>query len=152
MARAASLCLLAVLAMFAFAFACADARQINNSRNLKGVSGLQGAAARLSRRRCRCRCLRPPAAACRCRPSAGPAHPAGSSLPSARPPLFPQLLDSSACDLIQSDPQLSSMADMMRPYCDLIKSPQVAPILAQAASSMGFDAADVQVVIGCICG
>lgn len=79
------------------------------------------------------------------------------------PPSFPptqsgrrslqQTLDrASTCAAIASDPDLSAMADAIRPGCALLQSPQAQQMLPQMASSMGFSTSDVNVVLSCICG
>ncbi|PRW56096.1 hypothetical protein C2E21_5291 [Chlorella sorokiniana] len=63
-----------------------------------------------------------------------------------------QSLDrASTCALIRSDPDLSSMADAIRPGCALLRSPEAQAMIPQLASSMGFSTADVNVVLSCIC-
>ncbi|KAI7838941.1 hypothetical protein COHA_007301 [Chlorella ohadii] len=63
-----------------------------------------------------------------------------------------QKLDrATVCPLIASDPDLSSMADAIRPGCALLRSPQAQQMLPQLASSMGISTADAQVVLSCIC-
>ncbi len=63
-----------------------------------------------------------------------------------------QTLDrATVCPAIAADPDLSSMADAIRPGCALLQSPEAQAMIPQLASSMGLSTADVQVVLSCIC-
>lgn len=153
-------CLIALLAACLALAAMADARALIHQVG-------DAAAARCPRRRC-------PLAFC-CRHSAGlvrglqpsrqlqalpfmldDALSSSSFFPppaqSGRRSLLQTLDRASTCAAIASDPDLSAMADAIRPGCALLQSTQAQQMLPQMASSMGFSTADVNVVLSCICG